>query len=100
MTSEQITVRIAGYELTVPVFEDEATTRQIAKRVSQRIREIEAQSRRVDTHMFALRAAYSYACDLAALRNEAAEDEREFLRIADQIGRALREVIEELKETD
>ena len=72
MIENRTKVRIAEKTITVPIYHDRRTTLRLAKRLDERIQEIEKASERIDTQAFALEAALSFAAELAA-----AEQERE-----------------------
>lgn len=71
MSDEEITLRIANVDVRVPLYADYATTEAIAAAIDARVREIEANTKgRLDSTAFALRAAFEFASDLHALREE------------------------------
>lgn len=79
MTNQTIRTRIAGTVLDLPLVEDEAYTAQIADKVTERFREIEAASPRIDTQAFALQAAFSFAAELERLTADREEETRELV---------------------
>ncbi|MFP4171449.1 MAG: cell division protein ZapA [Candidatus Hydrogenedentota bacterium] len=88
MTNQTIRTRIAGTVLDLPVVEDEAHTTKIANKVTERFREIEAGSPRINTQAFALQAAFSFAAELDRLSTERDEETRELVHaLADLAGR-------------
>lgn len=97
MNKKTIQVQLAGATLTVPIYENEQTTREIVDQVNARLKEIEAHSPRVDTQAFALQAAASFAAELAQARKENASDTREILLTLNRIHEDLRSVLDELE---
>jgi hypothetical protein len=70
--SESLPVVIRGVKVLVPVYRDKETTHEIATRVDAHVQGIESGAKRVDSHAFALRAAYDFA-----VRHDLAEREHE-----------------------
>lgn len=70
MSEEEVTLKIANVTVQVPVCKDLATTKAIAAAIEQRMREVEAGSKRIDSTAFALRVAFEFASDLHLLREE------------------------------
>ena len=86
---------VAGRPIEVPVYGDEETTREIVERVNERLKEIEDTSGgRVDTHLFALRAAISFAAELQEAEDQLARQEREVLGAASDVLKALRAAVD------
>ncbi len=83
-------LKIAGKTVNVPVFEDVHTTRELAKRVSQRIAEVEMVADRIDTQAFALITAMSFAHESVTLAKEQESDTEELLRRLDDLSKRLR----------
>lgn len=101
MNTEHLTeVEIAGRRLTVPVFKDSLSTQRIAARVTAKIEQIEKKSRRIDTHAFALQAAYSFASLLAASKETTDGDEKELLVTLDEITQTLYKILDEFSPDD
>ena len=73
----EITLR--NVRLTVPVYRTAADTAEIVALVTKRLQEIEESSDRIDTQMFALKAAVSFAAELCELRESAAHENQELL---------------------
>ena len=70
MAEDEVALRIANVPIRVPLCRDLATTKALASAIEERMQEIEANSARIDTTAFALRAAYEFAMDLYLLRQE------------------------------
>lgn len=88
MTNHTVRTRIAGTVLDLPVVQDEAHTAAIADKVTERFREIEAASPRIDTQAFALQAAFSFAAELERISTERDEETRELVHaLAELAGR-------------
>lgn len=90
---EQMTVTIAKASVQVPIYRDLETTRALAHRVSDRIAQIAQAYGRLDTHAFALRAAFEFATDLEAAKEELADENRELALALEPILAKLRAVI-------
>jgi len=65
MTAQTHRTSVAGVTIDLPIFQNPETTEQLAQQVTERVREIEASSKRIDTQAFALTAAVSFAAELA-----------------------------------
>jgi len=89
--AEVIAVAIGRTKVRMPVIESREFTEAIARRVTERLAEMEEKAERVDTQGFALRAAFEFAAEAALLREEQRDTERDLVRaidgIADRIGR-------------
>lgn len=79
--------------MRVPVYIDEAETRKVAARVSNRINQIEKTSDTIDTHMFALEAALSFATELAETDKDQKVESKEVLVALDALSSNLRALI-------
>ena len=62
--------KVAGVTLDLPIHLDPDTTEGLASQVTQRVREIEASSTRIDTQAFALTAAVTFAAELAQTKTD------------------------------
>ncbi len=82
--------KVAGVTLPVPIYQDEKTTSELIEMVNERVRDIEAQSTRIDTHAFALLAALSFAADLHETRQQREREGRELLKALRKIAESLR----------
>ena len=60
----RVDVKIGNRTFSVPRYKDNDTTYHLAKLLQDRIKEIEANSPRIDTQAFAIEAAMSFANDL------------------------------------
>ena len=83
-------LKIGGRTVKVPVFEDVHTTRELAKKVSERLAEVEKAADRIDTQTFALITAMSFAHEAEALAHERESDTEELLRRLDDVSKRLR----------
>lgn len=70
MTQQTHKTTVAGVALALPVFDTPENTEELAQRVTERMREIEAGSHKIDTQAFALTAAVSFAAELAVARKD------------------------------
>jgi cell division protein ZapA (FtsZ GTPase activity inhibitor) len=66
-TPNRTHVDLGGYRIPVETQGDESRTLDIARRVNDELARIEADSDRIDTHRFALEAAFNFAALLAGL---------------------------------
>jgi len=80
MTGSTHRTKVAGVTIDLPVFKDPDTTEQLASQVTERIREIEASSKRIDTQAFALTAAVSFAAELAQAKKDHDADTAEITK--------------------
>jgi cell division protein ZapA (FtsZ GTPase activity inhibitor) len=92
MKEDRVAVRIGNVNLEVPVYQDEAATRALAKELSERLAEIERASGRIDTPAFMLTLAYEYAIAAREAKAALANDTRDMLKALD----ALRERVQRL----
>ncbi len=88
-------VKIANATVSVPMCEDEETTRQIARMVSDRIQAIEENAIRIDSHAFALRAAYEFAAALHDAKKDQQADEQQIATALDAIATKLQNLADE-----
>ncbi len=88
--SERIAVRVAGVKLTIPVYKSPEFTEAIAARVEERLQEIEASSRRIDSHAFALQAALEFAIECQARQDQGEEEARELAKALARAASAIR----------
>ncbi|MCP4644667.1 MAG: cell division protein ZapA [bacterium] len=86
----RLNVVIAGISITVPIWRDAETTQRIVDRVNDRIQEIEGRSRRVNTQMFALEAAFSFAQEVAKLEAARQQDETDLSEALEHLASKLR----------
>jgi cell division protein ZapA (FtsZ GTPase activity inhibitor) len=87
---KKIRLPVSGKTLDCPVLEDTHTTREIAKRVTERLEEIANEADRIDTQAFALIAAMTYAHEAHVLRAQAEAETSELLTALDEISKRLR----------
>ncbi len=95
MIERRIKVRIAGKNISVPVYRDRRTTLQLAKRLDERIQEIEKASDRIDTQAFALEAAIAFAAELADAEQEHEDETAEVFRDMDRLSETLDKLVRE-----
>ena len=95
MIEERTKVRIAGKTITVPVYRDRRTTLRLAKRLDERIQEIEKAGSRIDTQAFALEAAISFAAELADAEQEREEETTQVFNDLDSLSKTLDELARE-----
>ena len=95
MIEERTKVRIAGKTITVPVYRDRRTTLRLAKRLDERIQEIEKASSRIDTQAFALEAAISFAAELADAEQEREEETTQVFNDLDSLSKTLDQLVRE-----
>ena len=95
MIEHQTKVRIAGKTITVPIYHDRRTTLRLAKRLDERIQEIEKASERIDTQAFALEAAISFAAELADAEQEREEETTQAFNDLDRLSKTLEELVRE-----
>lgn len=81
--------QIAGKTISVPVYDTTEHTRALVSRVNERLKEIEAESDRIDTQAFALRTALSFAAELAAYEQDVEEGETELYNQLDELNRKI-----------
>ena len=84
---------VAGVTLDLPLHKDPETTEQIARQVTERIREIEDNSTRIDTQAFALTAAVSFAIDLAESKADQEAETAETVKALSAILARLDEIV-------
>ena len=97
MSPRQIKVKLGNAEIQLPLYQDEKTSKQIAQRVTERLKRIEEESDRIDTHAFALRAAFEFAAEAHAIQQEADDDTREIGVALDAIATRLKEIVAEFE---
>jgi len=97
-----VEVVLGRARVSVPLYRDAETTREIAARVNERLEEIEEATGRVDTQAFALIAAYMFAADEDRMTRERGEETQELLVRLDKVCTALRGLADEtiLPESD
>ena len=93
----RITQEIANAKISVPLHKDANTSKKISEEVSERIREIEDETGRIDTQAYALRAAFEFAAKAHAQQEGHEKDIAEFIKALDAIQSRLREIGEAFK---
>ncbi|MFO7974822.1 MAG: cell division protein ZapA [Candidatus Hydrogenedentota bacterium] len=94
MTPSTHRTKVAGVTIDLPIFDDVDTTEQLANLVTERVREIEASSNKIDTQAFALAAAVSFAADLAHAQKEHDRDTAEITKALSSILARLDQLIQ------
>ena len=109
--SNQTKVTIGKLPMSVPTVVDDETTLGIAEQVNERLAEIEEESDRVDTTVFALKTAVSFASELKLARrdfaaqlrrieNDGREDTRGVLVALDAISESVRTALREYEDEE
>lgn len=97
MTDHTMEVQVGNLNLKIPIYMDENTTRLLVQRVNQRLREIERQSTKIDSHAFALQAALSFAAEAEDRKLDSDEDSRELMAQLDQMNESLEDLLAGLR---
>lgn len=98
MIPKQMDVQIANATVRVPVYKSPEETTALAARVSERVREFEAASTRVNTQVFALQTAYTFAMELLELREEIAEREGQIVERIQRVAVDIEKLRDEIDE--
>ncbi|MBI4559755.1 MAG: hypothetical protein HY706_19365 [Candidatus Hydrogenedentes bacterium] len=98
--SETLDARVGGVLMAVPIVRDLETTRNIIDIVNRRLAEIEAESTKIDTQLFALQAATGFAADFRELQEERAGEQRELARALQGLAGELRSLLEEARQAE
>ncbi len=98
-TGGTMRVEIANVKLDVPIFGDPETTLEIAKKVSDRILDIEKRSNRIDTQAFALQAAMEFAAELVLAQADSNDDARDTARALETVSQLLNDLINRFNES-
>jgi cell division protein ZapA (FtsZ GTPase activity inhibitor) len=85
--------KVAGVTLSVPIYVDEATTDDLIRKVTKRMKEVEEGSDRIDTQAFALLAALSFADEARAERELRDRQQADLLRTLRKVTEALRSLL-------
>src|SRR5690349_4309724 len=75
MSAPLVDVQIGGLNLRVESYCGTDETKALVERVNDRLKEIESRSSKVNTHAFALQAAYEFAMEAAQAQATAAREE-------------------------
>ncbi len=86
---------IARLSLSVPIYQDEKTTKRLIQQVNERFEEFEGKSSKIDSLAFALQAALSFAADLHEAQEDQAEETKEVLVALDALAETLQTALEE-----
>ena len=95
-----IDVQISGRTLRVPVVDTPAQTKKIAAIVSKRLDEIEAESDRIDTHAFALQAAFSFVAEAYVEQEASSDANTDFFDALQNLSAELADLLEDYKTLD
>jgi cell division protein ZapA (FtsZ GTPase activity inhibitor) len=93
MTDETVEVTIAGSRIRVPIYIDHETTLSIADKVDRHIAEIEARASRIDTHAFALTAAFQFAALCEQIEAEYRATEHTLIKTLHRIRQTIYEIL-------
>lgn len=89
MSGGHMEVTIGGHTLTVPVHGTPEQTQALARAVDKKLRDIEAESDRIDTQAFALQAAMAFAAEVDRLKRgekrEEAKAHQRLERVSDDL---------------
>ena len=89
MKGDRIEVKVGGKTVSVPVYQDRRTTLRLVQRLDAKLKEIEAESPRIDTQAFALEAALAFAAELADTETLHETESKEVFKELDQISKEL-----------
>lgn len=90
--SERVLVRIGNVKIPVATDLDPSSVERIARKLTEKLKEIEDASGRIDTTLFALQAAFSYAEELHHLQREAEEEAKALIVALDRLTSRLEEL--------
>lgn len=93
MSADTITAKVGGITLTIPVYETPEKTLELTDLVNRRFSEIARKGKRVDTQVFALETAISFAIDLAKANTEWDQERESFHEVLDTIAGKLRDAL-------
>ena len=85
MPANTLRVTLGRTTLDVPVYVDEETTRALVERVNDRIAELEAHAKRIDSTAINLLTAFSFAADLHSAQEEHDQDTHEVTRALERL---------------
>ncbi len=97
MTAPRVKVKLAGKTVEVPIYKDPRATLKLADTLNERLKAIEAESGRIDTHAFALEAAFACAAEAQALADAAEADRVETLKELERLGKAVDKLTREFR---
>lgn len=98
MSEDFVQARVAKVNLRLPLYRDKQTTLAIAEEVSARVAQMEEQAGRIDSQAFALQAAFAYAAELHAEKDERDADTRDLLKVLDRIAGQLKLLLEKAED--
>lgn len=79
MSTSSVEVRLGGLNIRVPMYSNHDSTAGLVEMVNAKLLQLEANSSKVNTQVFALQAAYEFARECAILRNDLADAEAQFI---------------------
>ena len=97
MNDERIEVKLGGKTVSVPIYRDRRTTLRLVRRVTEKLKQIEADSPRIDTQAFALDAALSFAAESAQAEILRESESKEVFKELDHISRELDALVREFR---
>jgi len=100
MSTPRIKVKLGGKSLEVPVYRDMRATQKLIERLNQRLKDIEAQSGRIDTQAFALEAAYTFAVEAQRLADDVEAERHETVKELDRLSKAVDKLVREFRPKD
>ena len=77
-----------------------AQTKKIAAIVTQRLKEIETESDRIDSHIFALQAAFSFVAEAYHEREASSESNTDFFDALQNLSMELADILQEYDTLD
>ena len=96
MSAKLLEVTLAGVRVKVPLYRDEKSTLALAETVNARFKQLEAQGAKVNTQLFALQTAFSFAVDLAENQESANIADHDLLKALDKIEATLQATLAEI----
>jgi cell division protein ZapA (FtsZ GTPase activity inhibitor) len=96
MKAKRIQVKLGGRLCELPPPEGDRPAQPIADQVNERLRRIEESAARIDTIAFALEAAFSFAAEAEALRDEIAALKRQHERERNEESQSLMAALEQV----
>ena len=97
MNGDAIEVKLGRVQAKVPIYKTEEDTLRLVDLINERLLEIEAQSDRIDTQAFALKAAYAFAVEAAKSDDEREQDTHEFFAAVHAIAEGLQELLDQAR---
>ncbi|GMU92434.1 MAG: hypothetical protein AMXMBFR4_14920 [Candidatus Hydrogenedentota bacterium] len=98
-SDSEMVVRIAGQEIPVPLYKDDAETKRAAAMVDEHFRRVAEAGLKVNTQVFALQTAYTMAVELLRAAERTAQRESELRAQMNTIKRALERLRRRIEES-